>query len=147
MPPRHALERFEQKYGIAPSGCWLWQAATNKDGYGSFWSGAYRFDDRAAGPIMVLAHRWSFEHFVGLIPDGLNVLHHCDTPACVNPAHLFLGTQLDNVRDCAAKGRRNQRRGPSPKRDCLAPECEKEAYARGRCRKHYTQWYRQREAA
>lgn len=79
-----------------PSGCVLWQSGKNEHGYGTVaWNG------RTAQ----LAHRISYTLRHGAIPDGLLVLHRCDTPACVNPDHLFTGTQLDNVRDMFAKGR------------------------------------------
>ena len=56
-------------------------------------------------------HRFAWMWFNGPIPDGLEVLHRCDNPACLNPKHLFLGTQGDNNRDCVKKGRHNSPRG------------------------------------
>lgn len=76
--------------------CWLWTGCTTACGYGR----ASRY-----GGANVLAHRLAYELAVGEVPDGLCVMHVCDTPACVNPAHLRLGTQRDNVADCVAKGR------------------------------------------
>lgn len=76
--------------------CLLWRGAKDKDGYGWFiWS--YR-DQR-------YAHRVAHELFIGPIPAKIQVLHSCDKPGCVNPDHLFLGTNLDNMRDKVAKGR------------------------------------------
>lgn len=106
-----APARFRASFTVDATGCWLWTRALNSDGYGTFWSGARRApreDGRRGTPVTVLAHRWSYQFFNGPIPDGHNVLHKCDTPGCVNPDHLFSGTQKDNVADCAAKGRRNQ---------------------------------------
>jgi hypothetical protein len=58
------------------------------------------------------AHRVQWEKFFGPIPEGMHVLHTCDTPGCINIEHLFLGTNADNMRDMAAKGRgRNQNSG------------------------------------
>lgn len=53
----------------------------------------------------VPAHRVAYEYWIGPIPDGMYVLHTCDTPGCVNPSHLFLGTQADNCQDAVSKGR------------------------------------------
>ena len=104
------LQRFWKKVAATESGCWEGTGGRNKDGYGSFWSGEYIGGAPSRGPVMILAHRWSYENFVGPIPADLYVLHRCDNPSCVNHEHLFLGTQRDNVADCEAKGRRNQGR-------------------------------------
>ena len=72
-------------------GCWIWTGSKNRDGYGRFYHTS--------------AHRASYEIFKGGIPVGISVLHSCDNPSCVNPNHLWLGTQADNMHDCIAKGR------------------------------------------
>ncbi len=83
-----------------PSGCILWTGAIFKPyGYGSIFNG------NPKKPNNLKASRVSYELFVGPIPKGLDVLHRCDTPACINPVHLFLGTDLDNSNDKIAKGR------------------------------------------
>ncbi len=64
----------------------------------------------------IKAHRFAYELAFGPIPSGLSVLHHCDNPPCINPAHLFLGTRADNAADKAAKGR--VRNGNSGKTHC-----------------------------
>lgn len=96
------IEAFEQKYIPEPmSGCFLWMCAQHKQGYGSL----------AIKRKSLLAHRVSWELHRGPIPDGMKVLHSCDNPPCVNPDHLFLGTQSDNMSDCGRKGRSNKKGG------------------------------------
>jgi hypothetical protein len=75
--------------------CWLWTGGGNIHGYGKL----------RLGNKHLAAHRVAWELTNGAIPDGLSVLHKCDVRACVRPEHLFLGTQQDNMRDCANKGR------------------------------------------
>ena len=90
------LDRFEEKFiPEALSGCWLWSAAQHQFGYGHF----------LYNKKVHVAHRVSYELYVGKIPDGMCVLHRCDVPECVNPAHLFLGTTQDNIKDKCKKGR------------------------------------------
>lgn len=89
-------ERFENKISKSQHyGCWMWTAHLSNRGYGQFWvEGKFQ-----------LAHRMSYRIYVGEIPSKMCVLHKCDTPACVNPDHLFLGTHKDNMDDRDAKGR------------------------------------------
>lgn len=75
--------------------CWEWQGARNSKGYGQM-----RVSMRQHA-----SHRLAYQAATGTDPADLHVLHRCDNPPCCNPAHLFLGTAGDNVRDCAAKGR------------------------------------------
>lgn len=80
------------------TGCWLWTAATFSGKYGSY--GAIRVKNKLSK-----AHRVSYQTFVGPIPSGLSVCHRCDTPECINPDHLFVGTKKDNSLDMMKKGR------------------------------------------
>lgn len=94
------------------TGCRLWAKGTDR-GYGRFTLPA------AHGGKLVYAHRFAYALAYGDIPAGMDVLHRCDTPACCNPSHLFLGTQGDNNRDMWEKGRARPW-GGKPKRGSLS---------------------------
>ena len=91
-----------------PNDCWIWTGGRDKDGYGIFWDGTYTAAGRGHD---VRVTRWTYEQFVGPLPADQKVLHRCDRPSCVNPAHLFIGSTLDNNADRAAKGRSNPDHG------------------------------------
>lgn len=93
-----AWQRFWPKVDAKnPNQCWNWTGSRGTTGYGYF---------KATGRN-VRAHRFMWEIANGPVPDGLQVLHHCDNPSCVNPGHLWLGTISDNIKDSFAKGRKN----------------------------------------
>lgn len=87
--------RLLARISVSPEGCFNWKLSCDRKGYGqSGLEGKTRY-----------AHVMSYETFRGPVPVDMYVLHRCDNPRCINPAHLFLGTQLDNMRDCISKGR------------------------------------------
>jgi hypothetical protein len=88
------LPRLMSRVEGQASGCWLWLGYTDKGGYGRS-----EIALRCRG-----VHQAVFEAMVGPIPDGLFVLHTCDTPACCNPEHLYLGTQKQNIQDRDGRG-------------------------------------------
>lgn len=91
-------ERFYDRILENANGCWIWQRGLDKNGYG-------RSSINRKG---VQAHRVSWVIHKGKIPDGMQVLHRCDNPPCVNPEHLFLGNNADNMTDKMKKNRQTR---------------------------------------
>jgi hypothetical protein len=95
MATRNTVDKFHTLYTIDPqTGCWEWQLSLHSSGHGVWrWNGKYE-----------TAHRISMR-IHGYDLDNKQVNHHCDNPSCVNPKHLYLGTQQDNMRDKQVRGR------------------------------------------
>ncbi len=118
-------ERFDAKVN-REGACWVWTGATNKGGYGRFWS----------GERLVPAHAFALERAMGLaLVDGMEACHTCDNPPCVRPSHLFAGTRLDNMADMIRKGRDAPRFGEANGRakltaaEAAAIQCSTESHA------------------
>lgn len=119
------LSRLMEKVIFGTSECWYWRGSTDDAGYGRMSALGENF-----------AHRVSYAVFNGEIPDGMKVLHTCDTRCCVNPAHLEIGTQADNVADMVAKGRQvnadvRGERNPMAKLTVAVAQAIRTGYAAG----------------
>ncbi len=92
----HIKKRLDENYIPEPnSGCWLWLLGIVRGGYGQTQIDGKKY----------LAHRVQWVRFNGPIPKGMFICHHCDTPLCINPNHLFMGNHQDNMSDAVRKGR------------------------------------------
>lgn len=92
-------DRLSHYIPVPFSGCWIWLGSVDRDGYG-------RLNGSNLGKRQFqFAHRASYELHVSAIPTDMMVLHHCDLPCCINPAHLYLGTPVENGRDKKVRGR------------------------------------------
>lgn len=97
-------ERFSSKVEIVGE-CWIWNAAKNRAGYGVYCVYTPEAKEKKDRKRMMPAHRFSWSYINGEIPKGMFACHKCDNPSCVNPEHIFIGTQKENMADMRAKGR------------------------------------------
>lgn len=97
---RHAIEKQFWGYVNKTETCWIWTGTIGRPTVRGADHGAAYITNRR-----ISAHRFSYELHNGPIPDGLFVLHHCDVPRCVNPAHLYVGTQRQNMHDAIRRKR------------------------------------------
>lgn len=96
LKPKTIIDKFADRCRVNPvKGCWLWIGSMSRKRYGNFY---------VRGKI-IAAHRFSFLYFNGQIPNGMMIMHECDTRHCVNPEHLSYGTNDENVADRIKKGR------------------------------------------
>lgn len=138
-----AMERFLKKVDQdAPDGCWRWTAGNNRrggGGYGVFYEIATRDDAK-----QVLAHRFSYEAFVGPIPQGMDIDHLCRNIQCVNPKHLEVVTHRENIRRGRSPAADNARKTHCPNGH---PFDEEHTYRHGErrqcrpCRNAYSRAY------
>lgn len=91
-------EYIKARVSISESGCWEWSLSRNTQGYGRLVRNGKTW----------FAHRFSYTAFIGKIATGLQINHKCNNTSCVNPEHLYAGTQKQNVKDMNDSGRRNQ---------------------------------------
>jgi hypothetical protein len=133
------LKRYidERVVRIPFSGCWLWTGCVDNNGYPL--TGKVHAPERKI-------HRLAWHCYRGLIPSGIHVLHKCDVPLCVNPDHLFLGTQVDNMKDRKRKGRNalfsGERHGMAKLTNAQADEIRRSSISAKDAAKLYgvTQW-------
>jgi len=115
-PKERLLSRIEKQ----DSGCWKWIGTKNKKGYGMM---VYKGRIHAS-------HRVSWQEFYGEIPEGMLICHKCDNPSCVNPDHLFVGSNQDNMDDMKQKGRASKSKDKQKSRRKISREKELEIIER-----------------
>ena len=112
LPKSRTLEEriaaVMSNYWPDDNGCWNWRGATNQPGY------PHAMSRQNGKNVLLRPTRIAYERAYGSIPPGLHICHKCDNRRCINPEHLFAGTQADNMRDMWAKGRHYSQKLPKP---------------------------------